>query len=58
MRWVRCEIAGIKDTLEEMAYEAREDRKNLNSTLEELDIAGVKESLEEITYKTRERDTS
>ena len=54
MRWVRCEIAGIKETLEEMASEAREDRQNLISTLEELDFAGIKESLDEMTYDARE----
>ena len=35
MRWVQREIAGIKEALEEMASEAREDRRNFISTLEE-----------------------
>jgi hypothetical protein len=35
-RWVRHEIAGVKESLEKMATEAREDRRDLNSTLEEL----------------------
>lgn len=54
MSWVRREIAGIKETLEEIASDAREDRRNFNSMLEELDIAGIKENLEEITYEARE----
>lgn len=54
MRWVRREIAGIRETLEEMASEAREDRQNFMSALEELDYAGIKESLDEITYDVRE----
>jgi hypothetical protein len=54
MRWVRCEIASIKETLKEMASEAREDRQHLISTLEELDFPGTKESLDEMTYEARE----
>ena len=56
MRWVRDEIAGIKETLEEMASEAREDRENHRSTKEdsELDLAGIKESLDEVTYGAKE----
>ena len=40
----------------EIASEAREDRQNLISTLEELDSAsaGIKENLEELTYEMRE----
>jgi hypothetical protein len=54
MRWVRHEIAGVKETLEEMASEAREDRQQVISTLDELDFAGIKESLDEMTYDARE----
>jgi predicted AlkP superfamily pyrophosphatase or phosphodiesterase len=54
MRWVQSEIADIKETLEEMASEAREGRQHLISTLEELDFAGIKESLDEMTYDARE----
>lgn len=54
MKWVRREIAGIKGTLGGIASEAREDRKNLISMLEELDFAGIKESLDEMTYDTKE----
>jgi hypothetical protein len=56
MTWVRSEIASIKATLAEIASEAREDRQNLISTLEELDFAsaGIKESLDELTYEARE----
>ena len=38
MTWVRREIASIKETLAEMASEAREDKRNLISTLEEADL--------------------
>ena len=54
MRWVQREIAGIKEALEEMASEAREDRRKFISTLEELDFAGIKESLDKMTYDARE----
>jgi len=54
MKWVQNEIAGIKETLDEMASEAREDRRNLSSTLEEVDFPGIKESLDEMTYGARE----
>lgn len=56
MRSVQCEIAGMKETLEEMVSEAREDRRNFISTLEELqvDFAGIKESLDEMTYDAGE----
>ena len=56
MTWLRSEISGIKATLAEIASEAREDRRNLISTLEELDSAsaGIKESLDELIYETRE----
>jgi hypothetical protein len=54
MRWVRREIAGIKETLEEMDAEAREDRQHLISMMEELDFAGIKESLGELTYDAKE----
>ena len=54
MRWVQCEIAGIKEALEEMASKAREDRQKFISMLEELDFVGIKESLDEMTYDVRE----
>lgn len=54
MGWVRREIASIKETLEEMASEAREDRRRLISTLEEFDSAGIKESLDDMTHDARE----
>jgi hypothetical protein len=54
MKWVRREIAGIKESLEEIASEAREDRQQLISTLEEFDFAGIKEGLDEMTYDARE----
>ena len=56
MTWLQSEISSIKATLVEIASEAREDRQNLISTLEELDSAsaGIKESLEELTYEMRE----
>ena len=54
MRWMRREIASIKDTLGEMASEAREDRQHLISMLEEFDFAGIKESLDELTYDAKE----
>jgi DNA-directed RNA polymerase subunit L len=54
MRWVQREIAGIKEALEKMASEARENRQNFISTLEELNFAGIKESLDEMTYNARE----
>ena len=58
MRWVQREIASIKEALEEMASEAREDRRNFISTLEDLDFAGIKESLDEMTYDVREERES
>jgi len=54
MKWVRREIARIKETLEEMASEAREDRQKSISMLEELDFGEIKESLDEMTYDARE----
>ena len=54
MTWVRREISGIKETLEEMASEAREDRENFISMFEELDFAGIKESLDEMIYDAGE----
>ena len=54
MTWVRREIASIKETLAEMASEAREDKRNLISTLEEADFASIKDSLDELTYDARE----
>jgi len=54
MSWVRREISGIKETLEEMASEAREDREKIISMFEELDFAGIKESIDEMTYDARE----
>lgn len=50
MRWMQHEIAGMKESLEEMAAEIREDRRNLHSTFEELGIADVKKSIEEIAF--------
>lgn len=50
MGWVRREIAGMKETLEEMTSEVREVRQ----MLEELDIAGIKESIDEMTYEAQE----
>lgn len=38
-RWVRslrCEIVDMKDSLEKMAAEAREDRDNMKATLHEI----------------------
>ena len=58
MRWVRREIAGIKEALEEMASKAREDRRKFISTLEELDFSGIQESLDEMTYDAREERES
>lgn len=58
MRCVRREIAGIKEALEEMASEAREDRRKFISTLEELDFSGIQESLDEMTYDAREERES
>lgn len=54
MKWVRREIAGIKEILEEMASEAREDRQKFISMLEELDFGEIKESLDKMTYNARE----
>ena len=54
MKWVRCEIAGIKETLKEMASEAREDWQQFISTLEELNFGEIKASLDEMTYDARE----
>lgn len=50
MRWMQNEVAGVKEFLEEMSFEVREDRRNNTSTLarEELDIAGIKTSIEEM----------
>lgn len=36
MKWLRREISGIKETLEEMVSEARQDRDKVNSMFEEL----------------------
>ena len=58
MRWVQREIAGIKEALEEMASEAREDRQIFINALEELDFAGIKESLDEMTYDAKEERES
>ena len=54
MSWVQREISGIKETLKEMASEAREDREKFISMFEELDFAGIKESIDEMTYDVRE----
>ena len=57
MRWVWPGISGIKETLEEMASEAREDREKIISMFEELNFAAIKESLDKMTYDARkERD--
>jgi polyphosphate kinase 2 (PPK2 family) len=60
MRWVRHEIASIKETLEEMGTEAREERQYLTTMLEALDCAGMKgsfdemkESFDEMSYDVR-----
>lgn len=37
-----------------MASEAREDKRNLISTLEEADFASIKDSIDELTYDTKE----
>ena len=49
IKGMRREIAAVKESLREVASEAREDRRNFYSALEELDVAGIKESLEEKT---------
>jgi hypothetical protein len=36
MRWVWHEIAGVKKSLKKIAAEARKDRQDINSTLQEL----------------------
>ncbi|KAF8961301.1 hypothetical protein BDZ97DRAFT_1921379 [Flammula alnicola] len=36
MRWVQHEITGVKESLEKIAAEAREDRQDINRTLQEL----------------------
>ena len=54
MKWVWHEISGIKETLEEMASKAREDKEKFISMFKELDFAGIKESLNEMTYDSRE----
>jgi hypothetical protein len=36
MKWLQNEIMGVKENLEKMAAEAREDRLVINSTLQEL----------------------
>lgn len=36
MQWMRCEITGMKYSLERMAAEARENRENINTKLQEL----------------------
>ena len=36
MGWMRREIASIKETVEEMASEAREERDNLQSVLADI----------------------
>jgi hypothetical protein len=36
MKWLQNEITGVKENLEKMATEAREDRLVINSTLQEL----------------------
>lgn len=54
MKWVRHEIASIKETLEEMASEAKEDRQQFISKFKELDFGGIKESLDEMSYDAQE----
>jgi hypothetical protein len=58
MRWVRREIASIRESLAEIVSEARENRQVFISTLEELDFDGIKESLDEMTYEAREERDS
>lgn len=36
IRWVRDEITGVKESLEQMAAEAREGREDLNNSMQEL----------------------
>jgi hypothetical protein len=36
MVWVQDELTGFKESLERIATEAREDRQEINSTLQEL----------------------
>lgn len=36
MKWIRDEITGIRDSLEKIAAETREDRRAINSTLKRL----------------------
>jgi hypothetical protein len=47
MTFVRHGIADIKETLVEMASEAREDRRNIINKLEDLDIPHIKEIINE-----------
>jgi hypothetical protein len=44
MTWVQDEINGVRESLERIATEAREDREEINSTLQEL--------LDEVRQKT------
>jgi hypothetical protein len=44
MTWVQDEIHGVRESLERIATEAREDREEINSTLQEL--------LDEVRQKT------
>ena len=52
MTCVRREIADIKESLAELASEAREDRQNIIKTLEDLDIARTEEMTQ--VYEARE----
>jgi hypothetical protein len=36
MVWVQDELTGFRESLERIATEAREDRQEINSTLQEL----------------------
>jgi hypothetical protein len=49
MACVQRDIAEIKETLAEMASEAREDRQYLTNAFEEIDIGG-----REMTYEAKE----
>ena len=42
MKWMRREIASIKETLEEIASEAREERDNIHTALADI-LAEVQE---------------
>lgn len=59
IRWMRHKFAAVKKSLEEVAYEVREEMENIrnfNSALEELqfDVAGIRESIEEKASEARD----